>query len=185
MNKGKVVILIGTKRAGKTTTAVKLNKEYGWNYLEFDHLLDSLDLVIDNTNKKENEFKFFESTVNFQLEDAKNYGINTIIVVYDFKPEQLSKLKRFNEVKIYCLMPVSITEEILDNTLIKYSNSYDWPKTATEDDLIRNKKNILEERDMYLKECPKYNIEIIDTSFDENRDVIINDLVVSLNKVGV
>lgn len=141
MNKGKVVILIGTKRSGKTTTAVKLNKEYGWNYLEFDHLLDSLDIVIDNTNKKEKEFQFFESTVNFQLDDAINYGLNTIMVVYDFKPEQLRKLKRFNEVKIYCLMPVNITEEILDNTLIKYSNSYDWPLTATEEDLIRNKKN--------------------------------------------
>lgn len=185
MNRGKVVILIGTKRAGKTTTAVKLNKEHGWNYLEFDHLLDSLDEVIDNTNKKENEFKFFESTVNFQLDDAKNYGINTVMVVWNFKPEQLSKLKRFNEVEIYCLMPVNITKEILDNTLIKYSNSYDWPSTATEEDLIRNKKNILEERDMYLEECPKYNIKIIDTSFDENRDVKINELVLSLNKFDV
>lgn len=182
MNKGKVVILIGTKRAGKTTTAIKLNKEYGWNYLEFDHFLDSLDLVVDEKHIKEKEFEFFESTVNFQLKDANNYGINTVIVVWDFKPEQLSKLKRFNEVKIYCLMPVNITKEILDNTLIKYSNSYDWPISATNEDLIRNKKIILEERDMYLEECPKYNIEIIDTSFDENRDVKIDDLVESLNK---
>ncbi len=29
MEKGKVVILIGTKRSGKTTTAVRLNKKYG------------------------------------------------------------------------------------------------------------------------------------------------------------
>ena len=179
MNKGKVVILIGTKRAGKTTTAVRLNKEYGWNYLEFDH---SLDTVIEDTNRKEKEFQFFESTVNFQLDDAVNYGINTVVVVWDFKPEQLRKLKRFNEVKIYCLMPVNITKDKLDNTLIKYSNNYDWPSTATEEDLIRNKKNILEERDMYLEECPKYNIEIIDTSFDENRDVKIDDLVEDLNK---
>ena len=79
-------------------------------------------------------------------------------------------------------MPVNITKDKLDNTLIKYSNNYDWPSTATEEDLIRNKKNILEERDMYLEECPKYNIEIIDTSFDENRDVKIDDLVEDLNK---
>lgn len=180
MKKGKVVILIGTKRAGKTTTAVKLNKEYGWNYLEFDHLLDSLDLVIDNSNKKEYEFKFFESTVNFQLEDAKNYGINTIIVVWDFKPEQLSKLKKFNELEIYCLMPIDITENILKDTLVKYSNTYDWPLSATEEDLIRNKNNILQERDMFLIECPKYNIEIFNTSYYENRDKKINELITKI-----
>ena len=38
---------------------------------------------------------------------------------------------------------------------------------------------------MYLEECPKYNIKIIDTSFDENRDVKINELVLSLNKFDV
>ncbi len=182
MKKGKVVILIGTKRAGKTTTAVRLNKEYGWNYLEFDHLLDSLDLVIDDTNKKEKEFNFFESMINFQLEDANNYGINTIIVVWDFKPEQLSKLKRFNEVKIYCLVPINITKEILDETLVKYSDDYDWPKTASEEDLIRNKNNILLERDMFLKECPKYNITIFDTSYYDDRNTKINELINKIQK---
>ena len=177
MNKGKVVILIGTKRAGKTTTAVKLNKEYGWNYLEFDHLLDSLDKVIDITNKKNSEFDFFESTVNFQLDDANNYGINTVIVVWDFKPAQLIKLKKFKEVKIFCLMPVSITKEILDETMVKYSKNYDWPLNATNDDLTRNKENIIEERNMYLEECPKYNIEIIDTSYYKDRNNKINELV--------
>lgn len=177
VNKGKVIILVGTKRAGKTTTAVRLNKEYGWNYLEFDHLLDSLDEVIDENNRKEKEFNFFESTINYQLEDANNYGINTVVVVWDFKPEQLSKLKSFNEIQIYCLMPVNITEEILDETLIKYSKDYDWPTNATEEEIKRNKKIILEARDMFLEECPKYNIEIIDTSYDEERNYKINELI--------
>jgi hypothetical protein len=39
-------------------------------------------------------------------------------------------------------MLVNIIEEIFNDTLIKYSNSYDWPSTVAKEDLIRNKKNI-------------------------------------------
>lgn len=93
--------------------------------MEFDHLLDSLDLVLDGNNIQDKEFSFFESCVNFSLDDAENYGTNTIIVVYDFKPQQLSKLKNRSKIIIYCLVPLQITREILNNTLIDFSKSYD------------------------------------------------------------
>jgi deoxyadenosine/deoxycytidine kinase len=43
MNKGKVIIIGGNKRAGKTTLTMKLHKEYNFNYYNFDMLLDSLE----------------------------------------------------------------------------------------------------------------------------------------------
>lgn len=181
MNKRKVILLIGTKRAGKTTAAVMLHQKYNWNYYEFDHFLDSLDLVIDEDSKKEKEFTFLESTIDFALEDANNYNINTVIVVWDFKPCELSRLKNINKINIYCLMPVHITEEILDDTIIKYSKEYDWSYSASKEDIDRNKKNILEERDLFLKECPKYEIKIIDTSFYDERIKNINEFVENIN----
>ena len=145
--------------------------------MEFDHLLDSLDLVLDGNNIQDKEFSFFESCVNFSLDDAENYGTNTIIVVYDFKPQQLSKLKNRSKIIIYCLVPLQITREILNNTLIDFSKSYDWPSNATNEDIERNIGEILSRKELLINECNKYNIKIVDTSFYEERDLRINNLI--------
>ena len=44
---GKVVILTGNKRAGKTTLANKLNKEYNFTHINMDQILDAVDYVCD------------------------------------------------------------------------------------------------------------------------------------------
>ncbi len=41
--KGKVVIIAGNKRAGKTTITQMLHNDYNYNYYKFDMLLDSLE----------------------------------------------------------------------------------------------------------------------------------------------
>ena len=98
-------------------------------------------------------------------------------MVYDFKPQQLSKLKNRSSIIIYCLVPLQITREILNNTLIDYSKSYDWPSNATNEDIERNIGEILSRKDLLINECNKYNIKIIDTSFYEERNLRINNLI--------
>lgn len=43
---GKVVILTGNKRVGKTTLANKLNKEYNFNHINMDQILDAAFLCL-------------------------------------------------------------------------------------------------------------------------------------------
>ena len=43
MKKGKVIIIGGNKRAGKTTLTMLLHNKYNFNYYNYDMLLDSLE----------------------------------------------------------------------------------------------------------------------------------------------
>ncbi len=43
MTKGKVIIVAGNKRAGKTTLTIMLHDKYNYNYNNFDMLLDSIE----------------------------------------------------------------------------------------------------------------------------------------------
>ena len=48
MKKGNVVIISGNKRAEKTTLTIKLHKELGFNFYNFDTLTDSIEEVHSN-----------------------------------------------------------------------------------------------------------------------------------------
>ena len=83
---GKVVILGGNARSGKTTLAMCLVKK-GFSRISFDNLYetieDTLNIKIDELPQSQ-QFEFFESIVNKAIEEAEIYGINTVIDMYDF-----------------------------------------------------------------------------------------------------
>lgn len=100
MKQGKVVILGGTPRSGKTTLAIQLTR-HGFSKISFDYLSDALqkgfpEIVIDDWTDQETcakkKLTFFESIVESAINDAKIYGLNTVIDMYDFTPEYVSKL---------------------------------------------------------------------------------------------
>ena len=64
---GKVVILTGNKRAGKTTLANKLNKEYNFTHINMDQILDAVDYVCDKKNIPHfiDCYSFLEKLVDF------------------------------------------------------------------------------------------------------------------------
>ena len=47
---GKIIIIGGNKRSGKSTLARLLQKQYNFNYINFDTLLDSLESSFDDLN---------------------------------------------------------------------------------------------------------------------------------------
>ena len=61
--------------------------------------------------------------------------------------------------------------------MMKYSKSYDWPVTATKEDVKRNINYILERNELLKEECKKYNFRLVNTSREDNRNKILNDLV--------
>ena len=60
--------------------------------------------------------------------------------------------------------------------MIKYSNEYDWPSNASEEDFKRNIKWILNRNELLKEECEKYNFRLVNTSRADNRNHIINKL---------
>lgn len=178
MEKGKVVIIGGNKRAGKTTLALKLHNEYNFNYINMDMLLDSLELafpVLEDHND-DKYINLLNEMVERSLDDAKNYGVSTVYE-YIFSPEQLNSFIHKDEVQIYFLANLDANEENIRRDLKKYSKSFDWPSYVQEEDIERNVKYILEHNKLLEEQCKKYNYNLVNTSRDVNRDKALNELV--------
>lgn len=173
---GKVVVLTGNKRAGKTTLANKLNKEYNFTHLNMDQILDAVDYVCDKNGIKHfiDCYDFLEKLVVFAIDNAKNYGKNTVIE-YIFKISDVKRLQEKYNVYAYALY-TDTDEENLRKILKEYSKDFDWPSLVGEDDFNRNIKEILELNKSLREECKDSKIKLIDTSYGKNREVIIDNL---------
>lgn len=181
MKKGKIVIVCGNKRAGKTTLCTRLQKGYGFNYISLDKLLDSLEetFPILHGSRDTKYVALLENLVKRDLEDAKNYGISTCYD-YVFSPKELKKFKYRDDVRIIFLANLDANSDNILSDMKKYSKSYDWPSYASKSDIDRNIKSILEYNEELKEDAPKYNFELFNTSRGENRDKIIDEIIANL-----
>ncbi len=177
MKKGKVIIIGGNKRAGKTTLTMLLHNKYNYNYYNYDMLLDSLEEAFSELQDS-NDDKYIDllnQMVKRSLDDAKNYGVSTVYE-YIFTPNQLNKLKYKDDVQIYFLANLDITEENIREDMKKYSKPFDWPSYASEEDIEKNVKKIMIKNDDLKRDCLKYGYVLINTSRKDNRNIILNEL---------
>ena len=177
MNKGKVVIIAGNKRAGKTTLTMMLHDKYNYNYYNFDMLLDSLEesFTVLQDHNDDKYIALLNEMVKRSLDDANNYGVSTVYE-YIFTPEQLMNFKYKEQVQIYFLANLDITEENIREDMKKYSKSFDWPSYVSDEDIERNVKEIMGKNEILKKDCLKYGFELINTSRGDNRNKVLNEL---------
>ena len=124
--------------------------------------------------------KLLEEMVKRALEDSINYNISTVFD-YIFTPKQLFDFKYRNDVEIYFLANLDANEKNIKDDLIQYSKEYEWPSTATETDLERNIKYILDTNIRLIEETKKYDFKLINTSRVDNRDKIIKLLAETIS----
>lgn len=178
---GKVIIIGGNKRAGKTTLSLKLHKNHQFNYYNFDMLLDSLEesLPILNDKNDKKYITLLESMVKRSLLDAKNYGINTVYE-YIFTPEELADFPYRDSVQIVFLSNLDANIDNIESDLKFYSKEFDWPSYVSDDDINRNIKWMLNKNEELITSCQKYNFPLINTSRGDNRDKIIEKTIIDL-----
>lgn len=176
---GKVVILGGNARSGKSTLAYKLIKE-GFNRISFDNIYSALEeglkINIDEL-PKELQFSFFENIVNKALEESSLEGINTVIDMYDFLPADISRLQNKNQVEVFFLAYPNCTIDEIKYNVIHYAKPTDWIAEVDEDYLESCVKRFYERNAMLVQECKKYNYPLIDTKSGEERDLVIDKLL--------
>ena len=112
--------------------------------------------------------------MGFATQNAINYGENTVIE-YIFKIEDVKRLQDKYNISAYALY-TDTDEENLRKILKEYSQEFDWPFYVGEDDFNRNIKEILELNKKLKEECQKVGVKLVDTSYGEKRDLIINEL---------
>ena len=125
---GKVVILGGNARSGKTTLAYKLQKQ-GFNRISFDllnvYIKDGLKIDFDNLDT-ETKFNFFESVVNEAVKEVNNEDVNIVIDMYDYLPSDIDKLEKRDKIEVYFLAYPSCTKEEIKYNITHYAKPTDW-----------------------------------------------------------
>ena len=135
MKKGKVILISGNKRAGKTTFCVKLHKELGFNYYNFDNIMDAIEEEFDvDCVDDKHYYSFLDSFLEFSLAQAENYGINTVIDTIFYMPSGLSNFKYTKDIDVYYLANLDANLDNIRSDFKEYSKHYDWPSYVEEKD---------------------------------------------------
>lgn len=181
---GKVIILGGNARSGKSTLAYRLVKS-GFNRISFDNIYsaieDGLQINMDDVSK-EKQFAFFESIVDKCLEEAEIEDINSVIDMYDFLPKDIDKLKSKDKVFAYFLAYPNMSKEMIKYNVVHYAKPSDWIAQVDEDYLDSCVERFYERNNMLVEECAKYNQILIDTKSGEDRNIVLNDLFEEITK---
>jgi len=86
MKQGRVVILGGTPRSGKTTPAIRLAVN-GFNLIPFDHIAQAMkdgppEIAVEQFTPdicSDQYFLFLQSLIGSLVKDAKTHGLNYLI----------------------------------------------------------------------------------------------------------
>lgn len=181
---GKVVILGGNARCGKSTLSYMLVKN-GFSRISFDNIHEisrnSLDIDI-NELSEEKKFKLFENIVNLSLDESIDENTNIVIDMYDYLPEDINKLKRKEELEVYFLAYPTCSKEQIKYNLKTYSKPTDWISKVNENYLNTCVDRFYDRNEMLVKECEKYSMNLIDTKDGVERNKVLNELLYKIIK---
>jgi 2-phosphoglycerate kinase len=184
MAQGKVIIIGGTPRAGKTTLAVQLAHR-GFNKISFDQLSDSLqkgfpEIVVEDQYDQEicakKKYAFFESIVESAINDAKIYGLETVIDMYDFTPEYVSKLPFQKDIEVYFLAYPGLSIDQIRHNIRFYAEPSDWIAEVDDDYLKIVAQRCFDVNRKLVEQCRKYGYELVNTGAGDERTKALGDL---------
>lgn len=184
MNQGKVVILGGTPRSGKTSLAVMLAR-HGFSKLSFDHIGEALheglpEVVIDRPHDQECSaeklYRFFETLVGCAVSDARIYGLSTVIDMYDFTPEYVSKLPGMENLQVFFLGYPGFTVEEIAHNIRHYAEPTDWIAQVDEDYALEVAERCHAVNEKLVRQCRQYGYEFVDTGAGAKRGEVLGGL---------
>jgi predicted ATPase len=182
--KGQVIILGGTPRAGKTMLAVRLARR-GFSKISFDHLAEALqkgfpEIVIEDQYDQEicakRNYAFFESIVESAVNDARIYGISTVIDMYDFTPEYVRKLPCQNDIGVYFLAYPGLSVDEIRHNIRVYAEPTDWIAQVDDDYLTVVAQRCFQVNEKLVRQCVEYGYELVDMGFGNRRMQAIDEL---------
>ena len=181
---GKLVILGGNARSGKTTLAFKLVKK-GFSRISFDNLQayleEGLDIEFDELSD-ELKFHFFKTIVNKSLEETKNEDTNIVIDMYDYLPCDLEKIDGIDKSNVYFLIYPNSSKEKIKYGVVHYAKSTDWIAQVNENYLNECVDRFYERNKIVLEQCKQYGYKYVDTTIGETRNNILETLINEIHK---
>lgn len=176
---GKVVVLGGNARSGKSTLAYSLTRN-GFSRISFDNIYSVIEegfgINIDEIPENR-QFAFFESIIDKSIEEAEIENVNTVIDMYDFLPKDINRLKNKDKVEVYFLAYPNCTLEEIKFNIVHYAKPTDWIAQVNEKYLNSCSEKFYEKNKILVEECNQYKMNLIDTKSGRDRDIILNKLL--------
>lgn len=177
----KNVLIMGTGRAGKTTTSKMLKEKYKeYNLIHSDSVKWGL---IRGANKEEyfrthiDEQKEFEHGEYFQRAQLeifkslcdKNKDKNKYGYIWEsgqLSPKIVHELIDFDNTVVVCLGLGEFDVEDVINLCREHDVPEDWSYNLPYEDLKAHAKKWIETNEEFKRDCPKYGIKYYDTTKD-------------------
>lgn len=185
MNTGRVLLIGGCPRAGKTTLSVRLAKEGGFSRISLDSISDALIqgfpeiLIEDPTDQEEcatKKFAFFQSFIGSLLNDAELYGINSVLDMYDFTPEHVHRLPFRDRLEVWFLGFPELSVSEIRRVIRQYAAPTDWIAQVDEDYLTVVAERIHRFNQKLKKQCQDYGYPFVDTGVGDARTQKLQEL---------
>ena len=166
---GKVIIIGGCPRAGKTTLSVKLVKSgLGFSKISGDPLGDDF---LSNSEQ-------VKTLLGSLLEDAGAYGINSVFDYYpdNFTLDDIEKLPFKDYLDMYFLGFPDISAEEIKYNIKHYAEPTDWIYGCGDDYIEKVAKRIYDFNIKLKQDCEKYKYRFVNTGVGEERNIILDSL---------
>ena len=180
---GRVILLGGCPRTGKTTLSVKLVKSgMGFSKISGDYLGEAVDAGLIGhekiPEKSINKFEFIKLLLEKLLHDAQVYGINSIYdyCSYDFGPEDINKLPFKDNLEIYFFGFPDIPVSEIRYNIKRYAEYSDWISHVSDDYIGEVAEKIYAHNIILKGQCEKYGCRFVNTGIGEQRNIILNSL---------
>lgn len=184
VKKGKVVILGGTPRSGKTTLAVMLARN-GFSKWSFDIINEAIEKGLPEVSIEDNHdqescakklYPFFETVVGGAVEDARRFGLNTVIDMYDYTPECVSRLSDLTEIDVYFLAYPDFSIDEIRTNIRHFAQPEDWIAQVDEDYLTVVAERCDRVNQKLVRQCAEYGFKLVNTGAGDDREHALANL---------
>ena len=162
-NQGRVIVIGGCPRAGKTTLSVRLVKSgKGFSKISGDYL--------------GNDFESVKNILENLLHDAEVYQINSVFdyCSYDCTPEDIERLPFKDKLEIYFFGFPDIPASEIRYNIKHYAKYADWISHVSDDYIGEVSEKIYAHNIILKEQCEKYNYKFINTGVGEERNVVLD-----------
>ncbi|MEG2310785.1 MAG: hypothetical protein RSB76_02225 [Clostridia bacterium] len=174
----KNILIFGVARAGKTTLARMINKEFAMYQIEStdsyitvfrDNFKDmDINYIYDKADEKGN-LALFTSKLLHEKTINRKQG-NYILEGDSITPDMCAKYFNTDENIIYYILHNKLTAQEILNNCRKYDiDDKDWSVKVSDEDLLKHCIFNLKLGKEYEKQCINYKFRVIDTSFNRNQ----------------
>lgn len=183
----KNIILLGVPRAGKSTFAKMLVKEFpSYNILQDDAIIGAyLSASEDLQSKRQQDKEYTSITLDMQLareiskrtfECSIKYEptLNYLLDTKSLSVEDAHQYKQKGNIVIVFGYPRITAEECFHN-IVKYDTEEDWTYIEPGWRLMRYCKAYTEDSKKFEKDAKKFHLKFVDTSY--NREAVLNELL--------